>query len=251
MRTASRTSTLDSFLRFSKAGRNHADAPVRLKIAATNAGPLVPVTVTTNLPNARTFCVDVDLNHDGRFEGAGELAYSMGKFDEAGSANLRLHGLIDGRYRARVRVDGIDGETVSAVQRFEISAPRNRHLPISFEVNRGQTDSSVLFLGRAKNQMVYVTREETVLVTSTRRAELRKEPVDTTAATQFVSRFRLAGANSWAQPTGQKMLPGKANYFIGNKPDQWRTDIDTYEELATDAYPGIRMIHRSSQGRLA
>ncbi len=251
MWTASRTSTLDSFLRFSVAGRNHADAPVRLKIAATNAGPLVPMTVTTNLANARTFCVDVDLNHDGRFEGPGELAYATRKFDEAGRAELRLHGLIDGRYRARVRVDGIDGEVVSAVQRFELSAPRNRHLPISFEVNGGQTDSSVLFLGRAKNQMVYVTRDETVIVSKVRSQESGVRSQESGNHAHVAASFRLAGAYSWARPTGQKMLPGKANYFIGNKPEQWRTDIDTYEELSTDAYPGIRMIHRSSQGRLA
>ncbi len=197
-----RSSALAPFLRFARLGLNQAAPTVNLKIAATNIGPLVPITVSTMLPDARTFCVDVDLNHDGRFEGAGELGYATGRFDEAGTAELRLHGLIDGRYRARVRVDGIDGETVSAIQRFELLPPRNSHLPVSFEVNQGQTDSSVLFLGRAKNQMVYVTQNETVLVTTTRRAELRKEPVDSLAANpipnsvQFATRFRLVGANS-------------------------------------------------------
>ncbi|MSU77674.1 MAG: hypothetical protein EXS16_06220 [Gemmataceae bacterium] len=80
-------------------GQNHADAAVNLKIAATNAGPLVPITVSTLLPEVRTFFVDVDLNHDGRFEGAGELAYSTRKFDDTGTADIRLRGLIDGRRR--------------------------------------------------------------------------------------------------------------------------------------------------------
>lgn len=257
-RHVGRSSPLAPFLRFVRSGPTHADPAVNLKIAATNAGPLVPITVSTLLPDARTFFVDVDLNHDGRFEGAGELTYATGRFDEAGIGELRLHGLIDGRYRARVRVDGIHGETVSAVQKFELSPPRNNHLPISFEVNRGQTDSSVLFVGRAKNQMVFVTRGETVLVTTTGRAELRKEPVDsrptnsTAQATQFATRFRLASANSWAQPTGHKMLPGKANYFIGNDPSQWRANIATYEELLSrDVYPGIDLIYYSRAGRLA
>ncbi|MSU78565.1 MAG: hypothetical protein EXS16_10780 [Gemmataceae bacterium] len=240
---ARQDTALAPFLNFGRTGRNHADATVRLNIPATTAGPPVPITVSTTLPDARSFCVDVDLNHDGRFEGPGELAYSTGRLDEAGAAEMRLHGLIHGHYRARARVDGIHGEVVSAIQKFELSPPRNSHLPVSFEVNKGQTDSSVLFLGRAKNQMVFVTAEETVI--RNQETGVRGQ----TATRQ--SRFRLVGANSWAQPMGQKKLAGKANYFIGNDPRKWRTDIETYHEVVTrDVYPGIDLVYHSSQGRL-
>jgi hypothetical protein len=35
------------------------------------------------------------------------------------------------------------------------------------------------------------------------------------------------GANPAPKVTGFDELPGKANYFIGNDPKKWRTDVPT------------------------
>ena len=53
--------------------------------------------------------------------------------------------------------------------------PLSSHLPVSFEVNEGQTDSGVRFLARAKHQMVYLTAEETVLVSGATGTNQREE----------------------------------------------------------------------------
>jgi len=45
-------------------------------------------------------------------------------------------------------------------------APAGPANPVIFEPNEGQTDHHVLFLARARNQIVYITHEETVLVTT-------------------------------------------------------------------------------------
>ena len=49
----------------------------------------------------------------------------------------------------------------------------------------------------------------------------------TTAA---VLRMRLVGANARAKVTGLEELPGKSNYFIGNDPKKWRTNVPNYAQ---------------------
>ncbi|MGH8009484.1 MAG: hypothetical protein ACREQ3_21035, partial [Candidatus Binatia bacterium] len=46
--------------------------------------------------------------------------------------------------------------------------------------------------------------------------------------TSVVVRMQVVGANPAPQVEGQDTLPGKVNYFLGNDPTQWRTDISTY-----------------------
>src|SRR2546426_6077837 len=49
---------------------------------------------------------------------------------------------------------------------------------------------------------------------------------------------------------GQEELPGKANYFIGNDPSKWRTDVPTYAKVQyTNVYPGIDLIYYGNQDR--
>jgi hypothetical protein len=51
--------------------------------------------------------------------------------------------------------------------------------------------------------------------------------------------------------TGREELPGKANYFIGNDPAKWRTDIPTYARVGyQDLYPGIDLVYYGNQRQL-
>ena len=46
-------------------------------------------------------------------------------------------------------------------------------------------------------------------------------------------------------------LPGNSNYFIGNDPKKWRTDVSSYGKVQyKDIYPGISLVYYGSQGRL-
>lgn len=50
---------------------------------------------------------------------------------------------------------------------------------------------------------------------------------------------------------GEKELPGKVNYFIGNNPEKWRTNVRTYEKVRSqDIYPGIDLVCYGSQDSL-
>src|SRR5439155_15702045 len=51
--------------------------------------------------------------------------------------------------------------------------------------------------------------------------------------------------------TGQAELPGKANYFIGNDPTKWRTNVPTYAKVYYhELYPKIDLVYYGSQQQL-
>ncbi len=51
--------------------------------------------------------------------------------------------------------------------------------------------------------------------------------------------------------TGLEKLPGKSNYFIGNDPKKWRTNVSRYSRVKyQEVYPGIDLIFYGKQGQL-
>ena len=63
--------------------------------------------------------------------------------------------------------------------------------------------------------------------------------------------MKLNGANSNAQVSGLDPLPGKVNYFIGNDPKKWHTDIPTFASVKYSAvYPGIDLVYYGNQKEL-
>src|ERR1051325_4645637 len=234
--------------------RERRSAPrVFLQTPKPSAEPVIALEVSTSLPGASAFQIDVDLNHDGRFEGPGELGYAEGRFDPSGAGQVRLHGLVHGRYQVRARVNIRGRDMVSALGSVEVLPTPPNQLPVSFEVNQGQTDAAGLFLGRGKDQTVYVTADETMLVAVAYDSNRVNHSHDWNRAPRQarIQRFRLVGANASARPTPQKKLPGISNYFIGNDPSKWRSNIETYQELLTrDVYPGIDLVYHSNRRRL-
>jgi len=66
-----------------------------------------------------------------------------------------------------------------------------------------------------------------------------------------VLRLRLVGANANARVTGLDPLPGKSNYFIGNDPQKWRTNVSNYAKVRyADVYPGVDLVYYGNQGQL-
>jgi len=64
-----------------------------------------------------------------------------------------------------------------------------------------------------------------------------------------VVRLQLVGANPSAAVAGEAELPGKANYFIGNDPKQWRTNVPTYGRVKYQGlYPGVDLVYYGNQG---
>ena len=59
------------------------------------------------------------------------------------------------------------------------------------------------------------------------------------------------GGNSGAAVSGIDELPGRSNYFIGNDPKQWRSNIATYSGVKYwGVYPGIDLVYHGNQRQL-
>ena len=112
-------------------------------------------------------------------------------------------------------------------------------LPLIFEANAGQIDGEVKFLSRGRGYTLFLTPDEAVLA-------LVKAPGD-----QTVLRMTLVGASPSPRVTGLEELPGKVNYFIGNDPAKWRTNVPTYAKVKYEAvYPGVDLVYYGNQREL-
>ena len=51
--------------------------------------------------------------------------------------------------------------------------------------------------------------------------------------------------------SGLEGLPGKSNYFLGNDPDKWRTNVPHYAKVQyKDVYPGVDLVYYGNQRQL-
>ena len=63
--------------------------------------------------------------------------------------------------------------------------------------------------------------------------------------------MRLVNADPSAEMRGLDRLPTRANYFIGNDPSKWHTNIPTFARVICESvYPGVDMIYYGSQRQL-
>jgi len=129
-------------------------------------------------------------------------------------------------------------------------------LPLWFEANHGQADSQVRFLARGHGHNVLLTPKEAVVVLrkTSPASEVparRARDVERTAVQTRSVRFQLVGADPQAPMGGLDLLPGKANYFLGANPAEWRSDISTFQKVRVQqAYPGVDVIYYASGQRL-
>ena len=148
-------------------------------------------------------------------------------------------------------------------------------LPLSFEANQGQTDARVKFLSRGPGYTLFLTGDGVALelqgsgvrIQDSAKAK-RSEPMSAlqrtkdnggrraadlkTGGPRYLLRMKLLNANHNAAATGASELPGKANYFLGNDPHKWRTNVPTYAKVKyKDVYQGVDLMYYGSQsGRL-
>lgn len=164
-------------------------------------------------------------------------------------------------------------------------------MPLSFEPNLGQSYPSAKFLSRGQGYTLFLTAREAVLsmrdaapreagglhgaiggpsstffdrgktVGNGLRAKLQppsllpaggaKEALGKVGQPAVV-RIGLKGAARAPQIIGVDRMAARSNYFIGNDPKKWRTDVPNYAKVELkDVYPGIDLIyHGSAQGQL-
>jgi len=112
-------------------------------------------------------------------------------------------------------------------------------LPLAFEPASSSSNSDAKFLARGNGYALFLANNEAVL-------ELRGP-----SNTPGVVRMKLAGANTSPSFTALEQLPGKSNYFIGNDPGKWRTNIPQYRKVSeSNVYRGVNLVYYGSQGQL-
>ncbi len=106
-------------------------------------------------------------------------------------------------------------------------------LPLAFEPNQGQADSTVDFL---------VHHGQAVTAFS--------GTSSTTSVGGKQITMSLDGANN-SSFTGQDELPSKTNYFLGNDQSQWHSDIPNFQKLiAKNVYAGIDLAYYGTNSTL-
>jgi hypothetical protein len=157
-------------------------------------------------------------------------------------------------------------------------------LPLSFEANQGQTDASVKFVSRGRGYALFLTATEAVLelrisdfglrngsrerataASPSQQPAIRnpsrrsRDPQSEVAGPESairnpkseILRLRLVGANPSPRVRGLDELPGKSNYFIGNDPSKWRTNVPTYAKVeCRQVYPGVNLVYYGNQQQL-
>ena len=129
-------------------------------------------------------------------------------------------------------------------------------LPLYFEANRGQGDGRFDFVARGLKCNFFVAPTEAVLTLTksgpTDDAGLDRQPAASRVprATREL-RLEFVGANAGAQMSGLGELSGRANYFLGNDPSQWRTGVSLFRRVRVEQlYPGVDLVYYGNERRL-
>jgi hypothetical protein len=107
-------------------------------------------------------------------------------------------------------------------------------LPLHFEPNRGQAPPQARFHARGSGSQLLLTDTETVW---------RNGPATV--------RMRLLGADKDAPFSGLDEQPGRSNYFRGNRPEQWQTDVPHFAKVRREnVYPGVSVVFYGAERQL-
>ena len=134
-------------------------------------------------------------------------------------------------------------------------------LPLHFEESPDGEESR--FLSRGLGYGLHLTSEGMTLVLAKREPMVKELPEVSFPTTNEVAKFkqpfvppslvkmRLLGANTDPKISGEEMLAGKSNYFIGNDPKKWRTNVSNYKKVRyQEVYPGIDLVYYGNQRKL-
>ena len=127
-------------------------------------------------------------------------------------------------------------------------------LPMAFEHNAGQAESSALFLARGRGYALSLMADGAVLtLQKSKTGDLRtaSEPGEDADPISAHVRMRLAGASQSAKVRGLDLLPGVSHYFVGSDPEHWRTGIANFARVSYEnIYPGVDLVYYGNQREL-
>jgi Beta-propeller repeat len=134
-------------------------------------------------------------------------------------------------------------------------------LPLSFEANQGQSAADVKYLTRADGYVLSLRGQEADLtfhqapaarrVAANRLKPYRARRVPATPEKFSTLRMRLDGSNPSAEVTGLDRTATKINYFLGNDPKKWHTEVPAYSKVQyAGIYPGVDLMFYGNRREL-
>jgi hypothetical protein len=180
--------------------------------------------------------------------------------------------LLYARTSAPNRIAASTSSSASPKEPAEIAREAYGKIEMSFEANRGQTDSAVNFLARGAGYTLFLKPTEAVFrlqsadsgvrndnqqsaieesALSTQHSALSTQHPALSTQHSKTLRMRLVGADEGATAEGANESPGKVNYFTGSDPSQWRTEVPTYGRVRySRVYPGVDLVYYGNQAQL-
>lgn len=148
-------------------------------------------------------------------------------------------------------IDAVAGEkgAVDELAKARVQEAYSR-LPLYFIPNDGQVDKEVMFYERSHGHAAFFTREGVYLtLIKDQGLEDRRDKgergglypeSEITGPTFEMIKLTPVGANKDPEIVPEGLQHSKVNYFIGNDPEKWRTDIPTFKALLyKEVYEGI------------
>ena len=91
---------------------------------------------------------------------------------------------------------------------------QERSCPVFFLPNLGQVDGAVRFMVDTPELRAGFTSDSAILQLG-----------------HSTLRVRFAGANPAAAIEGGELLSGRANFLVGDRPQDWKTDLPVYRKI--------------------
>ena len=116
-------------------------------------------------------------------------------------------------------------------------------LPLYFEANRGQADSTAQFIARGSDSQFLISPGAAQIV-------LLRMTAPRAFSTRMV-RMQFVGASDGASIVGAEALPGKINYLIGSDSVRWQTGVATFAKVRVgEIYPGVNLTYYGNRRQL-
>lgn len=149
----------------------------------------------------------------------------------------------------------------------EAMIQRVRALPLAFTENRGQWDKRVRFRASGGGATLWFCRDGITYqfvhriprAKSSGRVPIAAgnipgrpfEGAEPDSIETVVVHAAFVGADPTAEPVGEGPLEYRCNYFLGNDPAKWRTDVPNYTTVVyQNVYPGVDVRYEGKGGAL-
>jgi hypothetical protein len=124
-------------------------------------------------------------------------------------------------------------------------------LPMNFEVKQGQADGNIKFLSRGSGYTTYFSPTEiSILLSRPRKLDTEPQSPDFESSNTLL-RMKFPGSNPAPKIVGLEQSPARSNYLLGNKPENWQVNLQSYARLKYKAvYTGVDVIYYGNQRQL-